>query len=86
MRCEVVIPCRDEALALAGVLASVPDDMSVIVVDNGSSDGTAEVARAWGARVIVESVPGYGAAVHAGVRGGRARRDTCRRRAAGGSD
>jgi glycosyltransferase involved in cell wall biosynthesis len=37
------------------------------VVDNGSSDGTAEVARAFGAEVVVVASPGYGAAVHAGV-------------------
>lgn len=65
--CDVVIPCRDEALALPQVFATVPDGMSVIVVDNGSADGTADVARSLGARVVYEAVPGYGAAVHAGM-------------------
>ena len=65
--CDVVIPCRDEALALPIVLAAIPDDWRVIVVDNGSTDDTAEVARSLGATVVSESRPGYGAAVHAGV-------------------
>jgi glycosyltransferase involved in cell wall biosynthesis len=65
--CDVVIPCRDEAAALPTVLASVPDGWQVIIVDNGSTDGTAEVARSLGARVVEEPVPGYGAAVHAGM-------------------
>lgn len=70
--CDLVIPCRDEAAALPGVLARVPAGMGVVVVDNGSSDGTADVARALGARVVEESRPGYGAAVHAGVEAARA--------------
>jgi glycosyltransferase involved in cell wall biosynthesis len=37
------------------------------VVDNGSTDGTADVARRLGARVVVELEPGYGAAVHTGL-------------------
>jgi glycosyltransferase involved in cell wall biosynthesis len=65
--CDVVIPCRDEALALPTVLAEVPDGWNVIVVDNGSTDGTADVARSLGARVVSEHRPGYGAAVHTGM-------------------
>lgn len=49
------------------LLSRVPDGFSVIVVDNGSSDDTAEVARRLGARVVTEPSPGYGAAVQAGV-------------------
>lgn len=64
---DVVIPCRDEAAALPGVLARVPREFQTIVVDNGSSDGTAEVARTAGAMVVTEPRPGYGAAVQAGV-------------------
>jgi len=69
---ELVLPCRDEAAALPALLASVPDEWGVIVVDNGSVDATARIARAAGARVVSEPRPGYGAAVHAGVAAGRA--------------
>lgn len=65
--CDVVIPCRDEAAALPIVLADVPPGWRVIVVDNGSTDGTANVARGLGAQVVDEPRPGYGAAVHAGM-------------------
>ncbi|WP_332642739.1 glycosyltransferase family 2 protein [Aeromicrobium sp.] len=65
--CDVVIPCRDEAAALPFVLAEVPPGWRAIVVDNGSRDGTADVARSLGASVVDEAQPGYGAAVHAGV-------------------
>ncbi|MBC7633771.1 glycosyltransferase family 2 protein [Aeromicrobium sp.] len=65
--CDVVIPCRDEAAALPAVLADVPEGWRVIVVDNGSTDGTADVARSLGAHVVTENRPGYGAAVHAGM-------------------
>jgi glycosyltransferase involved in cell wall biosynthesis len=63
----VVIPCRNEAGSLPGVLAAVPEGYQIVVVDNGSTDDTAHVAQANRARVVVESTPGYGAAVHAGV-------------------
>lgn len=63
----VVLPCLNEAEALPGVLAAIPPSYQALVVDNNSTDGTAEVARAHGARVVAESVPGYGSAVHAGV-------------------
>lgn len=66
--CDVVIPCRDEAAALPDVLSKVPVGFRAIVVDNGSADGTAEVARTAGATVVRESTRGYGAAVDAGVR------------------
>ncbi|MFC4786255.1 glycosyltransferase family 2 protein [Nocardioides sp. MAHUQ-72] len=65
--CDLVLPCRDEAPALATLLPRVPEVFAVIVVDNGSRDGTARVARELGATVVVEDVPGYGAAVHAGL-------------------
>ena len=64
---DVVLPCRNEAPALPGLLARMPAGYRPIVVDNGSTDGTAEVARAHGAEVISVAEPGYGAAVHAGV-------------------
>ena len=64
---DVVLPCLDEAAALPGVLAALPDGYRGIVVDNGSRDGSAEVAEAAGALVIREARRGYGAAVHAGL-------------------
>lgn len=62
-----MLPCRDEAAALPGVLAAIPADIRVIVVDNGSSDGTADVARSLGAQVVTEPLAGYGAAVQTGI-------------------
>jgi glycosyltransferase involved in cell wall biosynthesis len=66
--CDLVLPCRDEGPALRALLAAVPARFSVIVVDNGSRDDTSEVAVRHGARVVREPRPGYGAAVHAGLR------------------
>ena len=65
--CDLVLPCRDEGPALAALLPQVPPEFAVIVVDNGSSDDTAEIARRLGATVVTESRAGYGAAVHAGL-------------------
>jgi glycosyltransferase involved in cell wall biosynthesis len=65
--CDLVLPCRDEAAALVDLLPRVPSGFAVVVVDNGSSDDTAEVARRLGATVVTEPSPGYGAAVHAGL-------------------
>lgn len=70
--CDLILPCRDEALALPALLARVPQGLRVLVVDNASTDGTAEVALSLGARVVVEGRAGYGAAVQAGVRGATA--------------
>lgn len=64
---EVILPCLNEASALPVVLGNLPKGYAAIVVDNGSSDGSAEVARELGAQVIHEARPGYGAAVHAGL-------------------
>ena len=63
----MVIPCRNEAGSLPGVLAALPDGYLGLVVDNGSDDGTASVARTAGAVVVHEPVPGYGSAVQRGV-------------------
>ncbi|WP_020110500.1 glycosyltransferase family 2 protein [Rhodococcus sp. 114MFTsu3.1] len=63
----VVLPCMNEAGSLPGVLARIPTGYVALVVDNNSTDGTADVAKAHGATVVHESVPGYGSAVHAGV-------------------
>ncbi len=60
----IVIPARNEEDALRSLLAEIPRDIAewIIVVDNGSTDQTAQVARAGGAMVASEPVPGYGRA------------------------
>lgn len=63
----VILPARDEAGSLPGVLGRVPAGYQVIVVDNASTDETALVARSLGAHVVREDRLGYGAAVHAGL-------------------
>jgi glycosyltransferase involved in cell wall biosynthesis len=63
----VVIPCLNEAESLPAVLTAMPPGYRPLVVDNNSTDDTAGVARAHGADVVLETRPGYGAAVHAGV-------------------
>lgn len=63
----VVLPCLNEAEALPTVLRAMPDGYRALVVDNNSTDDTASVARSYGADVVFESAPGYGAAVHAGM-------------------
>jgi glycosyltransferase involved in cell wall biosynthesis len=64
---DVVLPCLDEAAALPWVLSRMPTGYRPIVVDNGSVDGSAEVAAAHGALVVREAVRGFGAACHAGL-------------------
>ncbi|MES4892352.1 glycosyltransferase family 2 protein [Streptomyces sp. NPDC096012] len=64
---DVVLPCLNEAEALPWVLARIPAGWRAIVVDNGSSDGSAEAARALGATVVHEPRRGFGAACHAGL-------------------
>src|SRR5690242_4191044 len=65
--CDLVLPCRDEAAALTALLPAVPPEFAVVGVDNGSVDGTAQLARRLGASVVEEPVAAYGAAVHAGL-------------------
>lgn len=68
-RVVVVIPALDEEEALPLVLRDIPRPLAdlVVVVDNGSTDRTAEVARAGGARVVYEPRRGYGRACQAGL-------------------
>lgn len=64
---DVVLPCLNEAPALPWLLERLPAGYRPIVADNGSTDGSPEVARSLGARVVLVPQPGYGAAVHAGI-------------------
>ncbi len=67
-RVAVLIPALDEEQSLPTLLSSLPPELgSVVVVDNGSTDRTAEVATEHGAWVIHESERGYGAACLAGI-------------------
>lgn len=68
LRVGVIIPTRNEALALPSVLPAIPPWVAeVIVVDNASNDGTPEIARRYGARVVSEPRRGYGRACLAGI-------------------
>ena len=64
---EVILPVLDEAQALPLVLAAVPPGYEPLVVDNGSTDGSADVARRLGAQVVSEPRRGFGAACFAGL-------------------
>ena len=71
---SVVIPCLDEADSIEACVLSALDAMAradlsgeVIVVDNGSIDGSGELAREAGARVVLEPLRGYGNAYRAGL-------------------
>jgi glycosyltransferase involved in cell wall biosynthesis len=64
---DVVLPALDEAAALPGVLSGLPAGFRAIVVDNGSCDGTAELAAAHGALVVTEPRRGFGSACFAGL-------------------
>ncbi len=64
---DVVLPCLDEAAALPWVLSRLPAGYRAIVADNGSTDGSPDVARAHGALVVQASPRGFGAACHAGL-------------------
>jgi glycosyltransferase involved in cell wall biosynthesis len=64
---DVVLPVLNEAAAIPGVLAAMPAGYRPIVVDNGSTDGSAGIAREHGAEVVYEPVPGFGSACFAGL-------------------
>jgi glycosyltransferase involved in cell wall biosynthesis len=64
---DVVLPVLDERDALPAVLASLPPGYRAIVVDNGSSDGSGELAAELGALVVREPIRGFGAACFAGL-------------------
>jgi glycosyltransferase involved in cell wall biosynthesis len=68
-RVSVVIPALNEEESLPLVLDAIPPGAvhEIVVVDNGSTDGTAAVASARGARVVSEPRRGYGSACLAGI-------------------
>ncbi|MBW1788199.1 MAG: glycosyltransferase family 2 protein, partial [Deltaproteobacteria bacterium] len=65
----IVIPVRNEEDSIALVLQDIPTGLNalVVVVDNGSTDETSRVARANGAVVLNEEIPGYGRAMLRGI-------------------
>ena len=63
----VIIPCLNEEAGIEKVLRAMPEYVDeIIVVDNGSTDRTAEVAASLGAKVIREELRGYGRAYRRG--------------------
>ena len=74
MELTVVLPCLNEAETLAvcirkakASMAALAIDGEVVIADNGSTDGSQEIAQAEGARVVDVAVRGYGAAITAGI-------------------
>lgn len=67
MPVDLVLPCLNEAAALPWVLERIPPGVRAIVVDNGSTDGSPEIAARLGATVVPCELKGYGAACHAGL-------------------
>jgi glycosyltransferase involved in cell wall biosynthesis len=64
---DVVLPVLNEREAICGVVRSLPGWARPLVVDNGSTDGSAEVARELGVEVVVEPRRGFGSACAAGL-------------------
>lgn len=74
----MLVPARNEAETLPGLLGRLEaagHGYRVVVVDNGSTDGTGAAARRGGARVVREPRPGYGRACRAGIAAEARRRD-----------
>jgi glycosyltransferase involved in cell wall biosynthesis len=69
---DVILPVLDEAAAIPWVLSRMPAGCDPIVVDNGSTDDSAAVARRLGAQVVPEPRRGFGAACFAGLLAARA--------------
>lgn len=69
---DVVLPVLDEAAALPWVLGRMPPSVRPLVVDNGSTDASPEIARGMGAKVVGEPRRGFGAACYAGLLAARA--------------
>jgi glycosyltransferase involved in cell wall biosynthesis len=64
---DVILPVLDEAEALPWVLERMPRGYRALVVDNGSADGSPELAASLGAQVVSEPRRGFGAACHTGL-------------------
>ena len=64
---DVILPALNEAAAVDWVVRRMPAGFRAIVVDNGSTDGTAQIAADLGALVVSESVRGFGSACYAGL-------------------
>jgi len=64
---DVVLPCLNEAGALPWLLTRMPAQYRPIVADNGSTDGSADIAAEYGATVVTVPQRGFGAACHAGL-------------------
>jgi glycosyltransferase involved in cell wall biosynthesis len=69
MRITIIIPALNEAGNIRRLVAEIPQNLSpeIIVVDNGSTDATAQEAETAGVRVVSEPVRGYGRACAAGL-------------------
>lgn len=63
----MILPALNEAAAIPWVLGRMPDGYRAIVVDNGSTDSTAQLAAEHGALVVAEQQQGFGAACWAGL-------------------
>jgi hypothetical protein len=77
---SAVMPCLNEARTIGICVEKAKEAFTrlgmageVVVADNGSTDGSAEIARAAGARVVSQPVKGYGAALQAGIEAARGR-------------
>lgn len=67
MDIDVILPCLNEAGALPWLLTRMPEGCRPIVADNGSTDGSGQLAASHGATVIAVPQRGFGAACHAGL-------------------
>lgn len=63
----MILPCLNEAAALPSLLTRIPPGFRPVVADNGSTDGSGQIAAAHGALVVTVKQRGFGAACHAGL-------------------
>src|SRR5437764_15022870 len=78
VRLTILMPCLDEARTLAACIKKAQSYLAhagisgeIIVADNGSTDGSREIAHALGARVVTVAAKGYGNALRAGIEAAR---------------